>query len=140
MNVEYNPNDYQVTKEDIFALDNERPVGLTGHLRAYNEGLTLRLCIESCIPFLDELNITYNDSIDDTESIIMEMYQKYPNRIKVFHYKPFLVPSSYISDVIWKKSRGGVELIMCIEEIVCLSIILLRIIIMDWYVLLINII
>ncbi|MGL4562058.1 MAG: glycosyltransferase [Brevinema sp.] len=98
----YNPNDYIVIEADFKQLDKERPFGISGHLRAKNEGLTLSACIESCIHFLDELIITYNDSEDDTEEICQYFAEKYPDKIKLYHYKPFVMPGTYV-----EKSKSG---------------------------------
>ncbi len=82
----FTAQDFCPTEEDFLRLDNARPFGLSGHLRVRNEALTLRACLDSCLPFLDELIITYNDSIDDTEDILHEYARRFPNKIRLFWY------------------------------------------------------
>lgn len=79
---------YQVSLEEIKELDKPRPLGISGHLRCKDEGLSLRECIKSCLPFLDELIITYQDSKDDTEAIVKELAAKFPDKIRAFYYAP----------------------------------------------------
>ena len=91
----YDPKDYMLYEEDLLRLDHERPLGLTGHLRAKNEALSVGQCIESCIDFLDELIITYNDSEDETAEIIQKYADKYPNKIRAYHYKTNVVVNTW---------------------------------------------
>ena len=90
-NGKYDPKDYMLYEEEFLRLDQERPLGLTGHLRAKNEALSVGQCIESCIDFLDELIITYNDSGDETAEIIQKYADMYPNKIRAYHYKPHII-------------------------------------------------
>ncbi len=55
-------------------------------MRVRNEGLSIDLCIESCIPALDELIIVYQPSEDNTEEKIRKFATKYPEKIKVYCY------------------------------------------------------
>lgn len=82
----FNPQDYAVHEDDFTKLDNPRPLGLTGHLRVRDEAMSLRACLDSCLPFLDELIVTYNDSLDETEEILLEYAAKYPKKIRLFWY------------------------------------------------------
>ncbi|MGL4394373.1 MAG: glycosyltransferase [Brevinema sp.] len=91
----YNPQDYMIPEEEFLQLNQPRPFGISGHLRAMNEALTVAECIESCIDALDELIITYNDSEDNTEEILKEYAAKYPDKIKLYHYKPWVAPATY---------------------------------------------
>ncbi len=91
----YNPLDYIVKDEDIKKLDEERPLGISGHLRVKNEEMSIAQSIDSCIDALDELIITYNTSEDNTEKILKEYQKKYPDKIKLYHYKPNII--NYIS-------------------------------------------
>ena len=93
----YDPKDYMVYEEDFLRLDQERPLGLTGHLRAKNEAMNIGQCIESCIDFLDELIITYNDSEDKTTEIIQKYADKYPDKIKAYHYKAYVSPYTFVT-------------------------------------------
>ena len=44
--------------------------GLTGFMRAKNEGRFIGVCIDSVIDALDELIVVYNDCTDDTEAVL----------------------------------------------------------------------
>ncbi len=82
----FNSEDFIVKEEDFRQLDAPRPFGLSGHLRVRNEAMTLRPCLDSCLPFLDELIITYNDSNDTTEEILLEYARRFPHKIRLFWY------------------------------------------------------
>ena len=60
--------------------------GISGILRAKNEGNFIGSCIDSCIDSLDELVIVYNDCTDDTERIIQQKASQYPDKIKALPY------------------------------------------------------
>lgn len=90
-NNEYNPLDFVLNKEDFKRLDKERPIGISGHMRVKNEAMTLAESIDSCIDALDELIITYNKSSDDTELILKEYKNKYPNKISLYYYEPYVI-------------------------------------------------
>ncbi|MCZ9888492.1 glycosyltransferase [Brachyspira hyodysenteriae] len=91
----YNPLDYIIKDEDIKKLDEERPLGISGHLRVKNESMSIAQSIDSCIDALDELIITYNTSEDNTEEILKEYQKKYPDKIRLYHYQPNII--NYIS-------------------------------------------
>ena len=84
----YNPLDYIVKDEDIKKLDEERPLGISGHLRVKNEEMSIAQSIDSCIDALDELIIVYNDCTDDSVEFINHKKEEYPDKIKVYEYKP----------------------------------------------------
>lgn len=69
-----------------------RSEGISGFMRLRNEGEFLAQCIESWLPELDELIIVYNNCQDNTGEIAQIYAQKYPNKIKVFHYIPTVYP------------------------------------------------
>lgn len=96
-NQKENYKNFHLNENSFKILDKKRPFGLTGHLRVWEEELTVEECIESCIDALDELIITYNPSKDKTENILKKMEKKYPNKIRLFLYKPYIVSSSHIS-------------------------------------------
>lgn len=50
------------------------------------------MTIESWIPVLDELVIVYNNCQDDTAVIVERYAEKYPDKIKAFHYLPIVYP------------------------------------------------
>lgn len=60
--------------------------GLTGLIRAKNEGLFIEGCIESIINAIDELIVVYNDCTDNTESILQKLKLKYPDKLKIYPY------------------------------------------------------
>ncbi|KLI17100.1 glycosyltransferase [Brachyspira hyodysenteriae] len=90
-NKEFNPEDYIIKEEDFKILDEERPLGISGHLRVKDEAMSLAECIDSCINALDELIITYNKSTDNTEEILKEYKNKYPDKIRIYYYAPNLI-------------------------------------------------
>ena len=83
----YKGEDYYV---DMSFLKKERPVGVSGLLRVKNDAEFLSDCIESCIDALDELVICYQDCTDNAPEIIREKQRKYPDKINVFYYAPFV--------------------------------------------------
>lgn len=70
-----------------------RKNGISGHMCVRNEENTLRESVESIIWFLDELIIQYNDCTDNSEKIILDLKEKYPNKIRVYKWekKPFKI-------------------------------------------------
>jgi len=89
---EYDPAYYKVSDEEIRQLNDQRPFGLSGHMVAKNEALTIRESVESVLPALDELIITYQRSEDRTEEILQQLQEQYPHKLRIFHYKPYLPP------------------------------------------------
>ncbi|MDG6771201.1 hypothetical protein QA338_04025 [Glaesserella parasuis] len=78
---------------DFSYFNNEyREEGLSGFIRAKNEGEFLADAIESWLPLLDELIIVFNDCQDNTEEVAEEYARRYPDKIKVFHYLPIVYP------------------------------------------------
>lgn len=49
---------FSIKSEEIKKLDEPRPVGISGHIRAKDEGYSIAQCIESCVEVFDELIIT----------------------------------------------------------------------------------
>ena len=90
-NKEFNPEDYFIKEEDFKVLDKERPLGISGHLRVKDEAMSVAECIDSCIDVLDELIITYNKSTDNTEEILKEYEKKYPDKIRLYFYAPYII-------------------------------------------------
>lgn len=90
-NKEFDPRDYIIKEEDFKALDKERPLGISGHLRVKDEAMSVAECIDSCIDALDELIITYNKSSDNTEEILKEYEKKYPDKIRLYYYEPNII-------------------------------------------------
>lgn len=69
-------------------LTRPRPFGISAYMRIKNEQQFVRLCIESHLPFYDEIIAVYNDCTDNTESILLDLQRQHPTKIKVFHYLP----------------------------------------------------
>ena len=65
---------------------------------AKNEALTIKESVESILPVLDELIITYQTSKDRTEEILMQLKEQYPDKLRIFHYKPYLPPYGRLAD------------------------------------------
>lgn len=75
------------------SLDSRRREdGISGFMRLRNEEDYLAVAIESHIEFLDELILVHNRCTDKTPNIAEMMRKKYPDKIKVYHYKPHVYP------------------------------------------------
>lgn len=70
--------------KDFKTLDSKRKLGISGHLRVKDGSAYLRECLDSVLPWVDELIITYNDCIDDTKKILDEY--KHNSKVRIFHY------------------------------------------------------
>lgn len=77
---------------DLTRLTRSRPEGLSGFMRLRNEAEYLALSIDSWLPILDELVIVYNNCQDTTAEIVEEYAERYPNKIKAYHYVPVVYP------------------------------------------------
>jgi glycosyltransferase involved in cell wall biosynthesis len=85
-------NDQQfVVRRTDLKVSQRRP-GISGYMRVRNEEQFLALAIESHLPFLDELVIVYNACTDQTPEIAAEYAQRYPDKVRVFHYEPEAYP------------------------------------------------
>jgi len=73
-------------------LCKKRKIGISGFMRIRNEEDYLALAIESYLPFLDELIIVHNRCTDRSPEIANFYEKKYPNKIKVYEYKPYVYP------------------------------------------------
>lgn len=82
----------KLSMNDFLILDKERKLGISGHLRVKNQENLIAKCIESTIPFLDELIIVYQKSTDKTEEILKEYRDKYRDKIKLYFYNSDLIP------------------------------------------------
>ncbi|MEH2257473.1 glycosyltransferase [Nostoc sp.] len=65
-----------------------RQDGISGLMRVRNEEEFLALTIESWIDYVDELVIVFHQCTDKTPQIIEAFIQKYPQKIRAFHYLP----------------------------------------------------
>ena len=84
--------DYTEYTVDLSQLTKERPLGVTGILRCQNSADFLDACIESCIEGLDELIAVYHNCTDETANILKRKQSKYPYKIKIFEYQPYIYP------------------------------------------------
>ena len=60
--------------------------GLSGIMRAKNEGRFIGVCIDSVIDALDELIVVYNDCTDDTEDVLRTKVKQYGNKVKIYPF------------------------------------------------------
>ncbi|WP_414516509.1 tetratricopeptide repeat protein [Nostoc sp. PCC 9305] len=65
-----------------------RQDGISGLMRVRNEEEFLAPTIESWIDYVDELVIVFHQCTDKTPQIIKAFAQKYPQKIRAFHYLP----------------------------------------------------
>ncbi|MDZ7951218.1 glycosyltransferase [Nostoc sp. DedQUE09] len=65
-----------------------RKDGISGLMRVRNEEEFLAATIESWIDYIDELVIVFHQCTDNTPQIIETFAQKYPQKIRAFHYLP----------------------------------------------------
>ena len=78
----------------------KKPEWISGVARLKNAEHFLELCMESHLPFLDELILVDNQSTDNTKKICKNLEKKYPNKIKFFEYPyPVLPPSDNNKDM-----------------------------------------
>lgn len=77
-----------------------KKVWISGVARLKNWWEFLNAVIKSHIPFLDEIVLIDNRSIDNTKEICMELVKQYPDKIKYFYYD---------YDVYWAGSRWNIN-------------------------------
>lgn len=63
-----------------------RKRGLSGIMRAKNEGRFIGASIDSVIDALDELVVVYNDCTDDTEEVLKAKARQYGDKLKIYPY------------------------------------------------------
>lgn len=73
-------------------LNNNREMGISAFMRVRNGEDFLELVIESHINYFDEIIICYNQCVDNTEKILYKLKDKYPKKIKIYHYEPKVYP------------------------------------------------
>ncbi len=83
---------YDEYNVDISAFTQERPLGVSGILRCRNCADYIEACIESCIEALDELIIVFHDCTDNTPEILRTKQTQYSTKIKVYEYRPYILP------------------------------------------------
>lgn len=72
-------------------LDQPRPSGVSAMMRIRNGAEYLRETIESHVAHYDEIVAAYNDCSDNTEAILLELAERYPGKVRPFHYLPTVV-------------------------------------------------
>lgn len=73
-------------------LNNKREEGISAFMRIRDGEDFLKLTIESHIHFFDEIIACYNQCTDNTEKILLTLQNKYPDKLKVYHYEPKVYP------------------------------------------------
>ncbi len=95
---------------DITRLALDRTPGVSGMLRVKNDAEFLEECIESCIPALDELIIVYNGCTDNSPQIIEMLRERYPDKIRVFPYLPYIYAWNLSEDEFNNVLNGSIPL------------------------------
>lgn len=72
--------------------------GLSGLMRAKNEGRFIGQCIDCVIDALDELIVVYNDCTDDTEAVLQDRVRRYGDKLKIFPYNNGVLYSNLTPD------------------------------------------
>lgn len=75
-----------------FISKEDRINGVSLILRVKNGEDFLRLCVLSVVDQVDEIIAVFNDSTDHTESILVELEEQYPEKVKVYKYMPIVYP------------------------------------------------
>ena len=75
----------------LYDLENQTPKnqlekGISLIIRAKNEELNIKTCIESVVDLVDEIIFVDNNSTDNTYDLINSYQNKYPHIIKVYQY------------------------------------------------------
>ena len=73
-------------------LSHPRKPGISAYMRIKNEEQFVRLAILSHLDYYDEIIACHNGCTDNTESILRELANQHPQKIKVFHYLPKVYP------------------------------------------------
>jgi len=71
---------------------NARKEGISAFLRVRNGEDFVQFAIESHISFFDEIVAVYNQCTDSTPQILYTLQEKYPDKLKVYHYEPRVYP------------------------------------------------
>jgi len=91
-------NSYYVDTKKINSIG--RGDGISGFYRVRNEEKFLEKSVESHIKYLDEIIIVYNNCSDSTGQIARNLEKKYPDKIKVYEYKPIVNPATSIDHIL----------------------------------------
>ena len=85
-------SNYDEFKFDPASLATPRKPGISAYMRIKNEGEFVGLAIRSHLEFYDEIIAVYNGCTDNTEEVLLELQEQYPEKIKVYHYLPEVYP------------------------------------------------
>ena len=83
--------DYNIPLERFYEKKKE---GISWVARLKNADYFLETCLESHIPFLDELILVDNQSTDKTKEICKNLLNKYPDKVKFYEYPHSVNPPS----------------------------------------------
>lgn len=86
-------NDYGEFQFDRSSLTRPRKPGISAYVRVKNDEQFLRLAILSHLEFYDEIIAVYNDCTDRTPEILRELAAQHPEKIRVYHYLPKVIPA-----------------------------------------------
>jgi len=81
-----------IVEEPIISFNSKRKNGISAFMRIKNGQDYLEASILSVIDQVNEIICVFNDSIDDTEKILISLENKYPDIIKVYKYIPIVYP------------------------------------------------
>lgn len=75
-----------------FIPEKSRKPGVSAFMRIKNGESFLRASILSAVDQVDEIICVYNGCTDNTENILIELEEQYPDKIKVYHYVSEVFP------------------------------------------------
>lgn len=91
MNYSVEPNLITNYNFDNNSLEN-RPYGLSAFIRLKNGADTIGLVIDSHIKIFDEIVIVINNCTDNSLQVCCDYLNKYPEKLKVLIYEPYVHP------------------------------------------------
>ncbi len=83
-------SDYDIPRSWFYE---KKPKWISWVARLKNADHFLELCMESHLPFLDELILVDNESTDRTKEICKKLQKKYPEKVKFYEYPFFTIPA-----------------------------------------------
>lgn len=102
-------------KNRILYEHKNREKGISGIMRIRNDAQFIAASVDSCIDALDELIIVYNQCTDNSAEIIRQKQKEYPEKIKIFEYKPkvYSVNLTYEDYIFAKNLPENSEHLLC---------------------------
>ncbi len=85
-----NVQGYRFRPEDLRIAD--RKPGICGFMRVRNGEDFLAEAVCSHLPFYDEIVIAYNQCEDNTEAIVARLAERFPDKVRAFHYVDRVLP------------------------------------------------